>query len=475
MNTKSVNEESQGTNVTHRFASFMAQGFAFADLPCDATTRLQQCLLDFIGVTAFAAVASESSNAIRNGVSRLVSANGEATVLGEKDGYPYASAALLNGAFAHSLDFDDTNIYGSGHPGAPIIPVALAMAERVDASGEELLTALAAGYETFCRVGAALGQTSYDRGFHITSIAGIYGAIAAGARLLKMSPDDLANAWGLGGSMASGSMQYLENGAWNKRLHPGKAAHDAILCLVFTETGVIGAKDALGGRFGTLAGYSNSPMPELLLQNVGTRWELTDTAIKPYPSCRFTHGAIDVALDMRHKIGANVTEDGRLSLQISPRAFQIVGGVERHKMVPGNVVDAQFSVYFQTAVALLDGTVSWSSYERLADPEVLALTSRLKVESDASLSSAGAVLRWTSCDGESTIIRREYPRGEPLGEALPWELIETKFDDLAGALFNERQRQAIAAAVHRLPKLCSTAEWILTLRDINSVKKLGTP
>lgn len=458
---------------SERLAGFVA-GITVDDLPDKAVERLQQCLLDFVGLTAFAGAKAESSAAIRDGVAGLALAEGPGTVVGEVRGYPFPYAALLNGAFAHSLDFDDTNIRGSLHPGAPVIPAALAVAERVGASGAELLAALAAGYETCCRVGAALGQTAYDRGFHLTSVAGIFGAIAAGANLLGFTSAELATAWGLGGSMASGSMQYLANGAWNKRLHPGLAAHDALLCLSFTESGVVGAALPLEGRFGLLVGYTDEPAAEWLTEDLGGRWVLTETAIKPYPSCRFTHGTVDVALELRDRLGGPPDPDATLSLRISPRAYHIVGGTESNKTAPTNTVDGQFSVYFQAAVALLDGGVDWRSYERLSDPDVLALTGRLRVEADETVPTAGAALRYVPPAGEAIMLRRDRPIGES-GEDLPWDVVERKFHDLAGVVFEEAARRDIVAAVHGLPNLSDAGGWVRSLRPRATTKSASAP
>ena len=471
--TNTVEDSALRGHLTDELARFIAR-FTVEDVPADAVERLQQCLLDFVGLTAFAGANSESSPAIRDGVLRLAVEEGPGTVIGDSRGYPYPYAALLNGAFAHSLDFDDTNIYGSLHPGAPVIPAALAIAERIGATGTELLAALAAGYETCCRVGASLGQTAYDRGFHITSVAGVFGAVAAGAKLLKFTPEQLATAWGLGGSMASGSMQYLANGAWNKRLHPGLAAHNALLCLSFAEAGVVGAALPFEGRFGLLVGYTDEPAADLLTKDLGTRWVLTDTAIKPYPSCRLTHGAVDVALELRSRLGQAPDQDGVLTLRISPRAYQIVGGTEPNKSAPTNIVDAQFSVYFQAAVALLDGAIDWSSYQRLADPDVRALSGRLRVEVDDAVPTAGAELTYVPPAGEPITVRRERPIGEP-GEALPWSAVEAKFHDLASVVFDEAARRDIVATVHGLRDLSAVGAWVRTLRPRNPTIPGATP
>lgn len=448
--------------LTDRLARFAAT-VAMADLPAAGVERLSQCLLDFIGLTAFAGAHAESSGPIRAGLRELVGDGGPGTVVGDSRGYPYPYAALLNGSFAHSMDFDDTNIHGSLHPGAPVIPVVLACAEERDCSGAELIAALAAGYETCCRIGAALGPTAYDRGFHLTAVAGLFGAVAAGARLRGCSEQQLATAWGLAGSMAAGSMQYLSNGGWNKRLHPGMAAHNALLCLGFTESGVRGAEDPIAGPFGLLTGYSDRPDPRLATVGLGERWVLTDTAIKPYPSCRFTHGAVDVALELRNKTAAAPAREASFDLRISPRAFQIVGQPRPNKLDPGNVVDGQFSVYFQVAVALLDGEVNWSSYQRLGDPDVHALSHRIRVTPDEDLPPAGAVLTRVEPGGATDTLRRDQPRGEP-GEPLSWAVIEAKYHELADGVLGRGRCEEIAAAVRMMPELTGTGRWVGMLR-----------
>ena len=187
--------------VTGELAAFV-EALRWEEVPADARERLTQCLLDFVGITAFGGARAESSEPFRRAVRALAPRPGPGTVVGEPRGYPFPQAALLNGAFAHTLDFDDTNLFGSLHPGSPVIPAALALAEETGVSGRDLLAGLAAGYETACRVGAALGQTAYDRGFHVTAVAGIFGAVAAGARVLGLDRATTASAFGLALSQA---------------------------------------------------------------------------------------------------------------------------------------------------------------------------------------------------------------------------------------------------------------------------------
>ena len=431
-------------------------------VPADAQDRLKQCLLDFIGISAFAAVQAESSGPFRQAVLALAPRPGPGTVVGEARGYPFQYAALLNGAFAHTLDFDDTNLFGALHPGAPVIPAALAMAEQEGASGARFLEALAAGYEVACRVGAALGQTAYDRGFHITAVAGIFGAVAAGAKVLGLDPPRTVDAFGIALSQAAGSMQYLENGAWTKRLHPGFAAHNALMSLALARAGVRGAARPLDGRYGLLTGYSNEPTPKHLVDRLGERWALIETAIKPYPSCRLAHGAIDAALSLRDRAAADARERAAVEIRLSPKGYQIVGEALPQKVHPRNIVEGQFSVYFQTAVAWLDGRVDWASYDRIGDGRVHALMERIHVKADETIPLAGAEVVVT-VDGQELRARVEQPLGEPECP-VSWDRLETKFSGLASGVLGTARARRVITTVRAIEAEPSVPRWAHSLR-----------
>jgi 2-methylcitrate dehydratase PrpD len=325
-----------------------------SDIPGSVLALMRQCLLDFIGNTAFAAVNADSTEAVRKGLLTFAGdAVGEVTVIGEATTRPAALAVLMNGTYAHSMDFDDTNFFGKLHPGVTVIPAALAVAEETHATGRDLIEAIAIGYEVACRVGGALGEATYQRGFHPTPIGGLFGAVAAAGRLLGLTGETIEAAFGLAGSRAAGSMQYMENGAWNKRLHPGFAAHDALMVTRLAQAGVVGAAQPLEGRAGVLQGYSPKPDPTRLSIGLGTRWAAAETAIKPFPNCRLNHSAIEAAIEMGARIGS--VQDGTVEVRLDPTSYRLVGEDVPAKRAPRNIVDGQFSVYFQVAVAMLTG------------------------------------------------------------------------------------------------------------------------
>lgn len=187
-------------------------------------------------------------------------------------------AGLLNATFAHSLDFDDTYAEGTLHAGVTSISAALAQAEATPENHpvlpEDFMLAVSVAYEVTCRVGRELGYDAYSRGFHNTSIAGIFGAIAAIAVLKRLDAKTVETAFGLAGSKAAGSMQYLENGSWNKRLHPGFAVHDAFMCVALAEAGIVGAAKILEGKNGVFKAYTPKPHVDLhrLVTGLGEEW-----------------------------------------------------------------------------------------------------------------------------------------------------------------------------------------------------------
>ena len=208
---------------TATLAAYVAD-LKFEDIPHEVRERAKVLTLDFLGSAIRARRDAESTPSLLKTLEALaLDAGGESTVFGDSKTWTPAVAALLNGALGHSLDFDDTHADASLHPSAPVVPAAFAVGELVGASGREVLTAIVAGYEVCCRLGQALDPTShYARGFHPTCTAGTYGAAAAAAKLFGLSKEQIVAAFGVSGSQAAGSLQFLVNGAWNKRYQVGE-------------------------------------------------------------------------------------------------------------------------------------------------------------------------------------------------------------------------------------------------------------
>src|SRR5690606_29257752 len=222
-------------------------------------------LTDLAGSAVRAAQEADSTPSVLAMLGLLgMEGDGPCTVFGPNRRYGPAAAALLNGTFGHSLDFDDTHSDSSLHPSAPVVPAALAAAEMTGASGADLLAAVVVGFEVCCRLGMALDPAAhYARGFHPTATAGTFGAAAAAGRLLGLDADRMASAFGVAASQASGSLQFLVNGAWNKRYQVGEAAMKGLMAATLAAEGFVGAADAIDGKHGFLGGYSDGADPAL--------------------------------------------------------------------------------------------------------------------------------------------------------------------------------------------------------------------
>jgi 2-methylcitrate dehydratase PrpD len=272
---------------TATLAAYVAS-LKYGDIPAKVLDRAKVLTLDFLGSAIRARSEAESTPSILKMLEALaLDAKGDSTVFGDSKTWTPAVAALLNGALGHSLDFDDTHADSSLHPSAPVVPAAFAIGEMVGASGRDVLTAIVAGYEVCCRLGNALDPTShYARGFHPTATAGTYGAAAAAGKLFGLSEQQLIAAFGVAGSQAAGSLQFLVNGAWNKRYQVGAAAMNGVIAATLARNDFVGATESVEGKHGLLAGYTDDAHPDKAVAELGKTYETMKIGVKPYPSCR---------------------------------------------------------------------------------------------------------------------------------------------------------------------------------------------
>lgn len=446
--------------ATKIFADFVAH-LTYDSIDVSVIENLKRLLLDFIGIAAFAASSIDSSESFYLGVLAFSGgATGNCTVMTKGKRFLPQHSSLLNAAFGHTLDFDDTFAAGALHPGASVISAALAEAEACGADGKRLLTGLAAGYEVICRISRALGPGAYDRGFHNTGTTGIFGAVAAIMKIRGADSAAIESAFGLAGSKAAGSQQFLENGAWNKRLHPGFAAHDAFMCIAFVEQGITTAAKPLEGIFGFLKGYSASPTMNNIVEGLGKNWIHTATAVKPYPGCRMTHGGIDLAAKWRGKVRGPVKS---MCLSLSTHCWMVVGRPLPNKRHPETIVDAQFSAYYQLAVAWLDGNQSgWRVYDRIHDKDVSLLLDKITVNASEDLAGLGTRLEVHLEDGTIETDDLAVPLGEP-STPLSYRDVLKKYGSMAIPAYGQQKAEQIMQIVQQLEEHNNTHDLMLAL------------
>ncbi len=423
-------------------------------LPPEVRRRACQLVLDLAGCIIRARHDAESTPPLIAAARALGVAAGNGSVFGDTSRWTPAGAAFLNAALGHSLDFDDTHAAGSLHPGAPVIAAALAAAEMKGASGAELVAAIVAGYDVMCRLAMALpAGDHYARGFHPTATCGVFGAAAAAARVFGLDAKGVADAFGIALSQAAGSLQFLENGAWSKRFQVGWSSLSGLTAAALAREGFLGASHPIEGKHGFLAAYAPSPDPARAIQGLGTDWDVMNTAVKPYPSCRYGHAAIDAALALRAELGLQPHEIERGTIGLPHAGMTLIGAPADRKADPQSVVDGQFSGPFVVATALCTGTVGWDSYALLQDPAIRALLPRLVCEHDPEAEAAfpANMAASLTLHARGQVIRRfvPVPKGEP-GNFLTDLELQAKFDGLARPVLGEERAARLAEALLRL-------------------------
>jgi 2-methylcitrate dehydratase PrpD len=410
------------------------------ELPANVLDRAQYFLLDYLSV-AIRGSREESAHAVQRMVQRNGGA-GCATVIGTPIRTLPGLAALANGTAAHSIEMDDTHSGGSIHLGATMYSVALALAEVMpETSPGQFFTAVTAGYEAAARIAMAVQpKEHYALGFHPTQTCGVFGAAVTASKLLNLSAEQMRSAIGIAGSMAAGSMEFLADGAWTKRIHPGLAAQNGIQAALLAAEGFAGPRRILEGRDGFLQGYSRRPVPELLIQDLGESFEILHTAVKPHACCRYMQGPIDAILEIMRQNELRSDQIQRIEVAVLEAGWDIVAEPRQKKYHPESVVDAQFSMPFGAAVAVLCGAAGLDQFtlEQIQSKQVRQMMGKVVLEKDIRLEKSFP-REWPArvtihlADGRSYEKFIRHPKGDP-ENPLTWEEMAQKFRSLAGTV-----------------------------------------
>ena len=357
--------------------------FAYDDLPQRTREVARIALLDTLGAGLYGFNTPWTQKLlawVRRGGS-----GSEARVWGEAGvTLRSADAALVNGVAVHAFELDDYH-NAKLHCGAAVIPAALAVAERLNSSGRDLLTAVAVGYEVMIRSSLALNPSAARlRGWHLTGVVGPFGAAAACAVLLKLNAEQTAWALGLAGTQGAGLWAFNADGTMSKRLHPGKAAHSGVLAAELAQLGFSGPTSIYEFEDGgVLKAYSDHSDPAPLTRELGAVFHLDNNSIKPYCCCGSTHSYIDAALALRKKLGA--PWDTRKKVRVGTcKVVDVQCGFD---YVPSSALNAQMSLRYAVAVALIEGAALPAQFTdaKLHDPAITGLASSMELVPDPEL------------------------------------------------------------------------------------------
>ena len=365
--------------MTESISQALAKGADQARLSPAIADLTQRLLIDVAGLCVAARNADYVQAALKSW-----EAEGRCTAIGHSRTLDAAGAAFVNGTAAHGEDFDDTFEGGPVHAGAAIVPAVLAIAEREKISGSDAVRAISIGVELMCRASLVAPKLIHKAGFHPTAVLGTMAAAAAVSTLLGLPQGQFVNALGIAGSMASGIIEYLAEGAWTKRLHPGWAAQSGIRAADLARAGFIGPRTVLEGTHGFLHGFARTTQGEWskLTDDFGRRWVAESLAFKVYACGTMTHPYIDCARRLATRIAVQGIEE--IICEVAEGTVHRLWEPLAAKREPPNAYAAKFSQPYCIAAGFVLGHAGLDAFteERVRDPRLRALAAKVRYEID---------------------------------------------------------------------------------------------
>jgi 2-methylcitrate dehydratase PrpD len=400
---------------TARLARYAA-ALRYDDLPAEVVRCAKDCIIDTVAAAVCGSALPWSRIVID--YAERSGPGGASRVLGCGSAVQAPAAALANGALAHAFELDALTRPGAGaHPGATVLPPALAVAQQAGAGGRELIAAFVAGNEVMIRIGRATGHTNEARGFHAPGTTGPFGGAVACAHLLGLDAAQMTNALGIAGSLAGGLLEFARgDGGMVKRLHLGRASEAGVMAASLAAAGFAGPKTVLEGEFGFLRVFCNEFDLAELTRNLGDEFVTLSTVLKRYPVHATAHAAVRAARDLQSEYRFAGGDVDSVSVTATRRM------IERHNILePADLMLAQYSIPFCVALALFREARDPESYDEgaLADARIRALTRRVRlVAEDGGGHNAGSTVTIALRDG------RQLERHEDSGLLEAGELAD---------------------------------------------------
>ena len=396
----------------------------YEDIDADTEAYCRELILDHLGTAARGGV-MENMPSVDATLASLGADSGAVltAVVGKAPARP-EWAVFTNAIAAHSVELDDSHSASSLHPAVVVIPGALAAKEV------------------------------YAKGFHPTAIVGAVSTAATVGKLIGLNEEQLAHAFGIAASQASGRTEFLSEGAWTKRLHPGWSSHAGYIAAHLAKNGFTGPSLPFDGRDGLLRGYGSEENLARLTQGLGQPFELSITSVKPHACCRYNQGPIDLAIALRAEHGIGPDDIASIEVGVVTAAIGIVVEPRDRKVRPTNDVDAQFSLPYAVGLGIAKGQASLDEYApaALGDADVLAVAAKtvaiVKPEFDAKYPDIWPCdMTITTTDGRTLTASLEHAKGDPENK-LGYDGMCAKFRSLASSVFDDAQMDAIIAAVN---------------------------
>jgi len=438
----------QSPAITRELAQWAA-GLKHSDLPQDVVHQIKRLTLDYY----CAVIAGSTTPTSRMAQAYFSSAEkgDSAGVVGTDITLSTHSAAFVNGTAAHGLELDDGYTPGSYHPGAACMPAIMAVAQAYRSSAQDIVAAIAIGFELSCRMARAGHPHTWQNGFHNTGVNGVFGCASGVGKLLDLSSQQMNWALGMAGSFSSGLFEFLGEGSEVKRLHPGKCARDGVVVAELAKRGIDGPLTGIEGKNGYFKAYAsgkaNGPST---LEELGQTWELLMTYVKPYPCCRHLHAPIDAILEIKRTTSLDAQQIDSIIIQTNQVAA-------RHAHTHyAAFLDAQMSIPYAVAAAVVFDEIGLDAFDRQARErqDIAALVPKVKVEVSESMQAVYPMQRPAHViivmkDGSRHEFTQRQPYGEP-DNPLDDAALTGKFHAVCDPIIGRERAEQIAQACWNL-------------------------
>jgi 2-methylcitrate dehydratase PrpD len=423
--------------MRERFATFISKTH-YGELPQEVVHQAKRCILDLLGVSIAGSTVGLAP--LATDVVCALGGEKEATIIGDGRKIPAFHAAFVNGVRGHTLDMDDGHRYANGHPGVVTIPAALALGERGNVTGKELIEAVVVGYETFVRIATAINPSHLKRGFHTTGTVGPLGAAAACSKLLKLSKREIEHALAIGGLQGAGLLEVLTSGHMMKPLHPGRAAQAGVMASLLAQKGAEGPDLIFEGEKGFFRAFSDGVDVGDLGSDLGSTFEIMNAYFKLHAACRHVHSTLDAVSEIMKGNEIDIDEIEKIDVHTYSVAHQLTG----HNREAKTELAAKFSLPVSVGLMLLYGKAGIDEYspKRMENPAIHNLAKKVNVvvdkkRDDVYPKERSARVR-IEAKGMSYAHEVVISRGEPENPASDDELKEKFFPNAARLLPAEK-------------------------------------
>lgn len=459
-----LERESAVIHATELLSKF-AEKLTYEDLPSDVVELTKNYILDYYAAGFAGYKINKKFNHAVEEVFLEMGGKEECDFLFSERRLPCANAAFLSACYVHGADMDDGNRKAMGHVGAHVISAVLSLAQTLECDGRQIITAINVGYEVYNRVAAAVQPGLVHRGFHSTGTAGAIACGAACAKLMGWNRQGIYNTMALSAIQASGLILIAESGQCCKPVNPANAAKTGILSAKIIAKGIESSVYPLESKKGFFHAMSDEVKEECITEGLGEKFTISESYMKPYPSCRHTHCGIECMLAIRKRM-KNVNSIKRIQVYIYGNAIRIAGQIK----VPKTIDDTKFSIHYAIAAALVRGHFSLADLDLAGINELLPVIEKIELLEDETMENSREGIRGCRVLVE-TVDGRRYEETVliPLGDAakpLSREALCRKLEECAEGLLSKEQQNILIEQVFSL-------ETCPGIRTVNLYNRIG--